>query len=539
MREKYLEFLRTYLNARPDYYENLDEIKRQVILVGATEEEFNFVINELVEKQKGKVVSYAPTTTPTAAEKNQLAQQKVANVVSYSQTTPPTPIEKPEEKNKKSVLSFVNPSYSSKKLLKTIIVLFFIIISITSAIFTYYHWFFVKVKSSTKITQSVAGKIVNQNQNQKQVETTDTSDSVMPKIYSTSTSIDIKKTFSYPASNVVLTKPLHGPNKEVFGFFPYWMLDNADQVNIDTVTTIALFGLESDEKGNIVTNSEGKIDGGWAMWNSPKLDKFISTLHNKKIKVVLTIKSFSNDNIEKLVSSDDAQRNFISNTINLVNAKSLDGLNLDFEYIGTPNPKVRDGFSRLVTNLYVEMKRQMSSSSLTIDTYVHSAAALRLFDLGVLESQCDAFVIMGYDFHTLSGGPGPIAPFEGELSIQGFLGTYLEKISPDKIILALPYYGYDWFTSGRGAGMLSYAQAAEDSKNYTISWSQTSQTPSYSYTDQTGASHVVYFENARSLGIKYDYVNKKALKGIGIWALGFDGLNKDLEQLIIDKFDSN
>ena len=182
------------------------------------------------------------------------------------------------------------------------------------------------------------------------------------------------------------------------------------------------------------------------------------------------------------------------------------------------------------------MKQEEPNSTLTIDTYIHSAAALRLFDLGVLQNQSDGFVIMGYDFHTPSGSAGPVAPFEGELSITTLMGPYLDKVSKDKLILALPFYGYDWpVAGGENSRSLSYAEIMGMVNNNNVSWDSISQTPFLKY-ESGGVERILYFENIKSLGIKYDYVNKKDIKGIGIWALGYDGLNKDLEQLIIEKF---
>ena len=183
------------------------------------------------------------------------------------------------------------------------------------------------------------------------------------------------------------------------------------------------------------------------------------------------------------------------------------------------------------------MKQEDPNSTLTIDTYIHSAAALRLFDLEVLQNQSDAFVIMGYDFHTPSGNAGPIAPLEGELSILTLMGPYLEKVAKEKLILALPFYGYDWPTSGGyEPRSLSYAEVVNLSNNNNVSWDSVSQTPFFVYTDNSKNERIVYFENIKSLGMKYDYINKKDLKGLGIWALGYDGLSNDMEQLIIEKF---
>ena len=232
---------------------------------------------------------------------------------------------------------------------------------------------------------------------------------------------------------------------------------------------------------------------------------------------------------------------YLSCTIYFVNSKNLDGINLDFEYIGAPPDKVREGFTRLVTNLNTELKRQIPTGILTIDTYIISGSVRDLFDLVLLSQHVDSFVIMGYDMHYALGAPGPISPMGGDINIIGLVQGYLEKVPPQKLILAVPYYGYDWpinldsSSSSPSAAIISYAELAERSKVHKLTWDETSQTPSYTYTDN-GLQREVHFENVRSLGIKYDFVTAKNLKGVGIWALGYDGLNSDLQRLIVDKF---
>lgn len=362
-----------------------------------------------------------------------------------------------------------------------------------------------------------------------------------PIVYASGEKIDAKRIFSYPQTDVTLTYT-GTPRKEIFGFLPYWMLPVADEVNIDLYSTIALFGLTTDGKGNVITSSSEGGDEGWYMWNSSDLDRFIARAKKKRIKVVLTVKSFNNDDIESLVTSDEAQRKFISNAIQLMNLKSLDGINIDFEYVGTPPEAATFAFTRFIANLNAEMKRQIPEAQLTIDTYLKSGNVRDLFDIQLLQDYVEAIVVMGYDVHTPNGGAGPVAPMEGENGIIGYMQSYLERVSPSKLILAVPYYGYDWpiiGPSGEGirAGILSYAEIAASNSSDSILWNEQTQTPYYQYQDpEANLPHEVHFENARSLGIKYDYVNRKNLQGIGVWAMGYEGRTLELEQVILEKF---
>lgn len=359
-------------------------------------------------------------------------------------------------------------------------------------------------------------------------------------VFANEAPIDPNQVFSYPASKISLAFTGE-PQREVYGFLPYWMLPAYSKINISSLTTAALFGLNVDGKGNIQSkDADGQPDKGWLMWNSAELNSFITLAKRKQLHLDLVVKSFNNASIESLVLSDEAQKTFIANAIFLVSSKGLDGINVDFEYIGTPSKQVKDGFTRLIKNLRAEMKRQYPNLTLSVDTYVSEASVPRLIDIQALEDSVDTFIIMAYDFHTPNGAPGPIAPMEGSgYSLIGFLQSYLEKINPDKIILAIAYYGYDWPTppTKQGTKVLPYAQIAALSNTYAMQWDDAAQSPYFSYADKiSGQKHTVYFENARSLAVKYDYINRKNLRGVGIWALGYDGLSSDLRTLIIEKF---
>ncbi len=365
-------------------------------------------------------------------------------------------------------------------------------------------------------------------------------------LFITAQKVEIEKAFKTPASQLKLT--VAGQlKKEVFGFLPYWELDQSDKIDTRLLTAVSFFGIDVDGAGNISRFHDGKSSEAWSAWqDSPKLDAFIKKAKKNRTKVYVTIKSFDNGNIERLVNSQEASLNFINNALYLMNSKSLDGINIDFEYVGTPPQKVIDNFSVLISDLNKELKRQYPKSKLTICTYIDAASHTRLFDVAILAQNSDALVIMGYDFHTPnSGSAGPVAPMEGYGdSLSGLMASYLEKVPADKLILAVPYYGYDWPTQGTSQNAVStggqakaypYAEILEATKNTQIKWDDNAQTPWYSYND-AGGTRVVHFENARSLGIKYDYINNKNLQGVGIWALGFDGLRTELLQLLADKF---
>lgn len=519
MRDKYIELIKEYIKVKPEYRYILGELKKDVLAVGATEEEFNEAVKEMLELPKG--------------------QQSLGN--------------KKHEFNTGSInFSFFKPRYDKyipkaikifnslkhlvlKRKKWAILSLSIIVIAILSPY----------VANSIKSSKEKAQNVIS---NSIPVQIPIAKAGPIPLVYANLLPVDPEKIFSVKSTNIQLTVT-GKPKKEILGFFPYWMLPEEDKIDLRPLTSISLFGLDVDGNGNIVTVGDNNQEtGGWNMWQNSKLNDLIRRAKDQNLKVYLTFKSFNNSDIENLSTSDNAQKTFIANALYLVNSKNLDGINIDFEYTGVPSQNIRDGFTRLIENLNTELKRQIPQSVLTIDTYLVSGSEQDIFDIPLLSQNSDAFVIMGYDMHTPLGDPGPVSAMGGNTNIIGYVQNYLEQVDASKLILAVPYYGYDWPVSAQGgtenaastsAGMvniLPYAEIVQQSQNVQLQWDDTSQTPYYTYTDSSGVQRIVHFDDVRSLGIKYDFINKKNLRGVGIWALGYDGQNKDLEKLLIDKF---
>ncbi len=50
------------------------------------------------------------------------------------------------------------------------------------------------------------------------------------------------------------------------------------------------------------------------------------------------------------------------------------------------------------------------------------------------------------------------------------------------------------------------------------------------------ATRELYYDDAQTLAAKYDLVNSYGIRGVGIWALGYDGSRPELYQVLKDKF---
>jgi len=115
----------------------------------------------------------------------------------------------------------------------------------------------------------------------------------------------------------------------------------------------------------------------------------------------------------------------------------------------------------------------------------------------------------------------------------------------NKIILAYPLYGYEWTTETSEFGSLtknsevalaSYKRMKEllsDTafvKTSAVKWDEESMTPWLFY-NENGNIKQIYFENLRSISEKLKLVVGYQFGGVGFWALGYEGENKDIWEL--------
>ena len=129
----------------------------------------------------------------------------------------------------------------------------------------------------------------------------------------------------------------NGLKKEVFGFLPYWMLDATDLqwMRYDDLSTIAYFGVAARSDGSLATSGSR-----WSGWNSSAMTGVINAAHARGDRVVLTITMMAWDSSSAaaqatLLGNSEYRALLVSNIVATVRARNADGVNLDFEPVGT------------------------------------------------------------------------------------------------------------------------------------------------------------------------------------------------------------
>lgn len=280
--------------------------------------------------------------------------------------------------------------------------------------------------------------------------------------------------------------------------------------SLDQVDLVVNFQLKVDAKGNITTGAYPALMEEASRTGIPVQ----GLLHN------LGPNGFDIA-VARAVLSDPAVREItIENLVSAAQTHKLSGINVDIENVP---PDLRHQYTEFVRLLSQRLKPLGLGLTLSIpaktfdDTRSSWSGA---FDYKALGQLADYIVPMAYDEHLPGFQAGPVASLGWVDKVAAFAAS---QIPPEKVLLGVAAYGYDWkkgTTTGRGLSVPA-AMSLALKNGVQVEWNETAQVPYFTYVSG-GQERIVYFENARSLKPKLELVRKYNLGGIGIWRLGLE-----------------
>ncbi|MDQ6949514.1 MAG: glycosyl hydrolase family 18 protein [Actinomycetota bacterium] len=329
---------------------------------------------------------------------------------------------------------------------------------------------------------------------------------------------------------------LNGPLRphEVFGFAPYWTLAQEASFDVSGLSTIAYFGLDVAANGSLVTTGSG-----WSAFQSPALEDLIARAHRARTRVVLVAKTFDPAVLHALSADPSAANRLTAELAAAVVSKGMDGVNLDFEGPGAGD---RVSFTTFLRGLAYQLHRVDRNWQVSLDTFASAALdSTGLIDVPALASSMDAFFVMAYDMNS-SLTPTPTAPLSGQgwNDTQAML-SYLAVIPGAKVILGIPFYGYEWPTTTGTAGVpalgtghpVTYGEIA--AAGHAVQWDAAAAVAWTAYRDGSGQWWQAYFDDPQSVALKVQLADKLGLAGVGVWALGMDGGDRTMMSALLGR----
>lgn len=327
--------------------------------------------------------------------------------------------------------------------------------------------------------------------------------------------------------------------KEIIGFLPSWMIEKQIKIDFKKLTQIIYFGLGVNEAGELMLfNQDKRSLFEWTYFNSDYFTNLRKDAEKNGVKILLSLKNFENEDIDNLISSKTSVNRLLKQLKSLIELYNLNGINFDFEYFTDSNFPTAKYLNKFLETAVLELKKENPKLLISFD--VNAVVVLRdsAYDMVKIGEAVDQIIVMGYDYHRVnSTRAGPVAPLDGEKnehSIVQSIQSLKGRVPFEKIILAVPFYGYEWQTvntrhksptvanTGALATLKRVNELIENRDDLKINWDEKAKSPWLIYR-QSGAVKQIYYEDEKSISAKFNYVKNNNLAGLAVWTLGYEG----------------
>jgi len=338
---------------------------------------------------------------------------------------------------------------------------------------------------------------------------------------------------------------------EVVGSLPSWMIGKTKTYGKE-VDQLIFSGIEVKTDGSLVWDVQSKKLRG------ETYKKLKDETKKSGGKNIVSIKLFDDDELEEFIASPEARTRLISEVNEVLRNDGFEGVNIDFEYMSNA--------TRILDDDFVSFMREAKNAGwgqVGVDVFANTFIKGNSERIKAMIEAVDWVVIMAYDFHRpgsdYAGSVAPIVAGPGQRSIN----EITEKLvgledGRQKVIMALPLYGYEWITVDNSYGSAQvnggYGRTVFYSEGIGFTgtnWDEDGQSPWATWQESVRLSRVVrtkvgkrmvnrteyytvnqwhsaYYENEKSLKIKIDKAVETELGGVGYWALGYEGKDSDL-----------
>jgi spore germination protein YaaH len=354
--------------------------------------------------------------------------------------------------------------------------------------------------------------------------------------------------------------PVPTPGHEVYGFVPYWEMDDTIARHVATVdlSTVGLFSVTHRRDGELATNQTGyrRISG-------PIGRRMISDAHKRGARAEIVYTSFGETKNARFYTEPAAQARWIEVLVDLVDELGVDGVNVDVESLPIEHIPA---YAAFIGRLRDALRERDPDHQVSVATTANERGALMA--AAAATAGADRIFMMGYDYHWNGSDPGassPIDRLDGDpRDLVWSLDRYAELGVPvERTLLGLPLFGMTWPVIGPGVGSPATGRGSDwvprrnlrvfedpafaptyepvESVEFYSVPAEPSSDPSPSATDSPsdgpGLSpaagwNAVYYDSPRSLTPKLALADARGLAGAGFWAIGYERGLPEYDELI-------
>jgi spore germination protein len=261
---------------------------------------------------------------------------------------------------------------------------------------------------------------------------------------------------------------------------------------------------------------------------APPLNNFPTIARNNNATLMMVVTNleegqFSAELGRIILTNEQIQNRLLDNIISIARQYNFSDIHFDMEFLP---PELRENYN----NFLRKAKRRLSAEGLLMSTALAPKTSAtqagpwyEAHDYKAHGEIADFVVLMTYEWGYSGGPPMAVSPIG---PVREVIEYALTEMPASKIMMGQNLYGYDWtlpfVPGGEYAKAISPQQAIQlaADNNVAISYDSKAQAPFFTYRDDEGKEHEVWFEDARSIQAKFDLVKELVLRGVSYWKLG-------------------
>ena len=218
--------------------------------------------------------------------------------------------------------------------------------------------------------------------------------------------------------------------------------------------------------------------------------------------------------IADFFASADGRANFRKQMLQFLATDKYRGVMIDFEaFPASAHADYRTLLAELADDLHAR----------NMKLYVAVEAHNDDYDYGKTAEHADGVVVMNYDEHYPGGAPGPVASQEW---FTANLARAIKVIPKNKIISAIGNYGYDWAEKSKATNGTEINRSVQEAwlgasdSEEDIEFDSDALNPHYSYRDDNGRRHDVWFLDAVTALNQMRAAQTLGIDTFALWRLG-------------------
>ncbi len=281
---------------------------------------------------------------------------------------------------------------------------------------------------------------------------------------------------------------------------------------------------------NVISPNYFNIDSDGSLLLTSLLSKeFVKKMHSQNIKVVPFISNHWDRTLGRTALQN--REKLADEIVLAIKEYNLDGINVDIENVTEVDRANYTDFVRILRSKLPEGKElsvAVAANPRGFTTGWHGS-----YDYEALAKYSDYLMIMAYDESYYGSKPGAVA---SKTFVENSIKYALNRVSPDKIVLGIPFFGRYWNENEAvGGNGISLAKADSVIRHYNgkIFFDKATMSPYANFVigendtkllvngkALTPGKYTIWFENEDSIKDKLQLVHKYNIKGTGSWSLG-------------------